>query len=123
MWPTYCAASMPLCTGDSPTRGLGPSGFGYDRPPLPFMATRPPEGSARTAVGYQPTGMNPSTRLRSVETSITATALASEQATKRRFLSALSAKALGVMPRGWRGVIDTLIDSTTLNSLSGVAPT
>ena len=61
--------------------GFGPLGLGYERTPLPFSTTSPPEGSARTAVGYQPAGMNPSTRLRVSETSTTAAALASEQAT------------------------------------------
>ena len=61
--------------------GFGPSGLGYERSPLPFSTTSVPEGSARTAVGYQPAGMNPSTRLRVSETSTTAAALASEQAT------------------------------------------
>ena len=82
-----------------------------------------PEASARTAVGYQPVGMKPSTRLRPSETSTTAAALASEQATKRRLPSGLSASAEGVMPSGWRGVMEMLIFSTTRRSFAALTDT
>src|SRR6187549_3175508 len=69
-------------------------------PPLPLSTQSGPSASARTAVGYQPVGMNPSTNPRSADTSTTAAALASEQATYNRLRSAESASAEGVMPSG-----------------------
>src|SRR5437879_2932363 len=103
--------------------GLGPLGFGYERCPFPFSTTNVPDGSTRTAVGYQPVGMNPSTRLRSVEMSTTAATLPSEHATKSRLPSGARPSAEGVMPSGWRGVIARLMLSMTRNSLASVTPT
>src|SRR5450432_1191542 len=126
MRPTYpgAAAASPVSTGWGRFIGLGPSlEFGYERTPLPLSTTSVPDGRARTAVGYQPVGMNPSTRLRASETSTTAAALASEQATKSLLPSAESPSPEGVMPSGWRGVMATLMLSTTLSSLAAVTPT
>ena len=103
--------------------GLGPFfALGYERSPLPFSTTSVPLARARTAVGYQPVGMKPSTRLRASQISTTAAALASEHATKRRLPSALRARAEGVMPIGWRGVMAILMLSTMLTSLAAVTP-
>ena len=90
---------------------------------MALTTTSVPEGSTRTAVGYQPAGMKPSTRLTGSETSATAATLPSEQATKRRLPSGLNASAEGVMPNGSRGVMAMLIRSTTLRSLAGLTPT
>src|SRR5215472_13563849 len=103
--------------------GFGTFGLGNERTPLPFRITTVPLGRIRTAVGYQPAGMKPSTRLRSCDTSNTAVALASEHATYKRLPSGLSANPEGVMPSGWRGVIDTLMLSTKLSSLPSAIPT
>ena len=72
----------------------------------------------RAAVGYQPVGMNPVTRLRASEISATATTFASEQATYNFVCSGFSARPLGVMPSGWRGVSATLMDSSTFMSVA-----
>src|SRR5579884_2985128 len=96
--------------------GLGPLGFAKLRRPRPLRTTRRPSLSARTAVGYQPVGMKPWTWLRGWEISTTATAFASEQATYNLFRSALRPAALGVMPTGWRGVMDRLMVSSGLSS-------
>ena len=99
-----------MCSPTTALVGFGPIfGFGYDRSPLPFSTTSVPEGSARTAVGYQPVGMKPSTRLRSVEISTTAATLPSEHATYSRFPSGEIARPEGVIPSGCRGVIAILM--------------
>src|SRR5690349_2753694 len=103
--------------------GFGPFGLGYDRTPLPFRTTTVPFDSTRAAVGYQPVGIKPSTRLRSCDTSITAATLASEHATYRRLPSGLSARPDGVMPSGCRAVMETLMLSARLISLLAVRPT
>ena len=89
---------------------------------MPLSTTRAPPSSARTAVGYQPVGMKPSTRLRSWETSMTAAALASEQATNSRLPSGERPSAEGVIPSGWRGVMATLMLSTRFNSPVALTP-
>src|ERR1017187_4168124 len=126
MRPTNCTvggAGSPACTGVGRLGGVGPfSALGEDRSPLPLRTTRVPLTGARTAVGYQPVGMKPSTRLPPSPTSTTAAALPSEQATKRRLPSALRPSAEGVMPMGWRGVMAMLMLSTRLTSLAAVTP-
>jgi hypothetical protein len=67
--------------------------------------------------------MNPSTWLRSSPILMTAAAFASEHATYSRFPSGESPRAEGVMPSGCRGVIATLMLSTTFNSLPALTPT
>src|SRR5215475_1236187 len=89
---------------DGHRNGLGPSGLGCDPMPLPFSTSSLASRSARTAVGYQPFGTNPSTFVAEVVTSVTAIAFASEQATYIRCLSGLRARELGVIPTGCRGV-------------------
>ena len=43
--------------------GLGPPGFAFDSPPLPFATTIVPlEARTRTDVGYHPVGINPRER-------------------------------------------------------------
>ena len=52
------------------------SAFGPEPPPLPFATySVRPSGDVATAVGYQPAGISPATRMRSAPSRTTATAL------------------------------------------------
>src|ERR1043166_3309675 len=80
--------------------GCGPSGLALGTSPFPLATSRClPSGVARTDVGYQPTGMNPSERLLpGVLTSKTATTLLSALATNNVRSSGESARLFGVLP-------------------------
>src|ERR1041385_3680058 len=82
--------------------GCGPWRLAFEMIPLPFATNRYlPSGVTRTDVGYQPTGMKPSERLRpGAATSKTATLLLSALATNRVFSSGDNAKLFGVDPGG-----------------------
>src|SRR5213083_1235597 len=78
------------------------------------MKRRLLSGETETAVGYQPVGMKPRTRLEPArETSTTATALLSAFATKSDLPSGESARAFGVVPAGEEGVSVTRTFSLT----------
>src|SRR5437879_2014656 len=78
-----------------------PSGFAPDPAPLPFATySARPSGDTATAVGYQPTGTSPATRMRVVSRRTTATALLPAIATYRVFPSGDRASALGSLPVG-----------------------
>ena len=120
--PTYSTAALPRCTGAAFLLGFGPPGFGKLRAPRPFITSNRPSFKLRAATGYQPVGTKPSTRLRRCVTSTTATALASEQTTYKLDWSALRARAVGVMPAGWRGNKATLMVSTERTSPRSLTP-
>src|SRR6266542_2144493 len=85
--------------------GCGPRGFASDVRPLPERTKMflPSEENC-AAVGYQPAGMNPLTRLASGSlTSTTATSLLSALATRRVRPSGESPSPLGVEPAGASG--------------------
>src|SRR5439155_24643075 len=85
--------------------GCGPLRLALEITPLPLATNnRLPSGVTRTEVGYQPTGIKPSERLRpGVLTSKTATILLSALATKRVFSSGVRATLFGVDPGGALG--------------------
>src|SRR3954451_12969172 len=122
--PTYPGACPPTWDGVGRLVGLGGSvGFGKLRRPRPLKMRRRLSGIERTAVGYQAVGTKPSTAEVSSEMSTTAVALASEQTTKSFDWSAFIATALGVMPNGWRAVIETLMFSASRISRPESSPT
>src|SRR2546429_9575362 len=91
-----------------------PSGFAPDRAPLPFATYNArPSGDTATAVGYQPTGTSPATRMRVASRRTTATELLPAIATYRGFASGDSASALGSLPVGAWGSSATGDCSTT----------
>src|SRR5256885_11575746 len=91
-----------------------PSGFAPEPAPLP-LATNKVEPSAETvtAVGYQPTGISPATRIPARSRRTTATALLPAIATYRVRPSGESASALGSLPTGACGARATVSCSTT----------
>src|SRR5207237_10055436 len=91
-----------------------PSGFAPDPAPLPFATySARPSGDTATAVGYQPTGTSPATRMRVLSRRTTATALLPAIATYRVFPSGDRASALGSLPVGAWGSSATVSCSTT----------
>src|SRR5215472_9097606 len=93
--PLYCASmgALPDC---------GPRGFGSPVSPLPSSTnSRRPSRSNSTLVGYQPTGIQPSTLdLPGADTSATVTVLLSAFATSSVFPSGDNARPFGVDPAG-----------------------
>src|SRR5438128_12059796 len=78
-----------------------PSGFAPDRAPLPFATySARPSGDTATAVGYQPTGTSPATRMRVASRRTTATELLPAIAPYSVFPSGTAASALGPLPAG-----------------------
>src|SRR5579872_786611 len=104
-----------------PVRGK----LGLDSRPLPTPTNSFfPSRETATAVGYQPVGMKPRTRLSAVlETSITATSLLSAFVTNSRVPSGESANALGVLPVGALGNSDVRIVSWTVLSPASITLT
>src|SRR5580704_14765777 len=100
MAATYWSLRTPCWSLTTSTSGFGPFGFANDPSPLPFNTPMRPSGKPNAAVGYQPDGTNPRTRLRACEISTTPTAFVSEHATKSFAPSALMPRPLGVDPRG-----------------------
>src|SRR2546430_1532256 len=96
--------------------GRGPAPVGLRGSPLPLAPPHrlaPPR--ARTDVGYQPVGMNPSGELPPTSSTLTtATSLVLALATNRTFSSGESASELGVLPDGALGSIAVPIVSTAL---------
>src|ERR1700761_3319041 len=125
MCATYPGATTgpPSYSGCPGLVGFGPSGFARLPSPFPFAIASWLLFNTRTAVGYQPVGINPNTRLRGPEISVSATAFASEHTTYNRSPAVSTARAEGVMPSGCRGEVETLILSRTLNCPSCVTPT
>src|SRR6184192_1394218 len=82
--------------------GFGPYRFGLLDPPLPLATySRLSAGLNRTAVGYQPVGMNPwGTALAGSATLNTLRLLASALATSRICVAGISVRLLGVFPLG-----------------------
>src|SRR5437763_4559375 len=85
-----------------------------DPAPLPFATYNARRsGDTATAVGYQPTGTSPATRMRVASRRTTATELLPAIATYRVFASGDSASALGSLPVGAWGSSATVSCSTT----------
>src|SRR3954463_3186391 len=96
--------------------GWGPLRLDFEIRPFPLATSKClPFGVTRTQVGYQPTGINPSERLRpGSETSNTETALMLAFATNSVRSSGDSARLFGVDPGGDRGSNSAISVSTTL---------
>ena len=110
--------------GPGAARGIGPVRIGIGTQALAVERHQPARGQRQHGGGIPARGDEALRReLRSPETSTTAAALASEQATKSVLRSALSDSAEGVMPSGWRGVVATLMLSRILSSLPAPTPT
>src|SRR3954451_21944596 len=93
------------CPGEPVTPGWLPRGLAMEVKPLPLRTKiRLPSRLNCAAVGYQPVGMKPRTRLSpGRETSTTATVLLSALATSRVRPSGDRPRALGVLPGGAAG--------------------
>src|SRR5881628_199296 len=90
------------------------SAFGPDPAPLPLATNSVrPSGAIATAVGYQPTGIIPATRMPFAPTRTTASALLPAMATYSVRRSGASARALGSLPVGACGSSATVSCSTT----------
>src|SRR3989442_8463623 len=91
-----------------------PSGLAAEPAPFPFATYRvEPSAETATAVGYQPTGMSPATRIALGSSRTTATALLPAIATYSVRPSGARASAFGSLPTGARGVSATVSCSIT----------
>src|SRR2546430_10703020 len=81
-----------------------PSGLAPEPAPFPFATYNvEPSAETATAVGYQPTGINPATRIAGGSTRTTATALLPAIATYSVRPSGARASPFGSLPTGARG--------------------
>src|SRR3989475_11756910 len=81
-----------------------PSGLAPEPAPFPFATYNvEPSAETATAVGYQPTGISPATRIVGGSTRTTATALLPAIATYSVRPSGARASAFGSLPTGARG--------------------
>src|SRR2546421_4098819 len=91
-----------------------PSGLAPEPAPFPFATYNvEPSAETATAVGYQPTGINPATRIAGGSTRTTATALLPAIATYSVRPSGARASAFGSLPTGARGPSATVSCSIT----------
>src|SRR2546427_9496601 len=91
-----------------------PSGLAPEPAPFPFATYKvEPSAETATAVGYQPTGMSPATRIAPRSSRTTATALLPAIATYSVRPSGARASAFGSLPTGARGASATVSCSTT----------
>src|SRR3989449_1699964 len=91
-----------------------PSELAPEPAPFPFATYKvEPSAETATAVGYQPTGMSPATRIAPRSSRTTATALLPAIATYSVRPSGARARAVGSLPTGARGASATVSCSTT----------
>src|SRR3989442_388497 len=91
-----------------------PSWLAPEPAPFPFATYKvEPSAETTTAVGYQPTGINPATRMAGRSSRTTATALLPAIATYSVRPSGARASAFGSLPTGARGASATVSCSTT----------